>query len=427
MFLVSDRQIKAIRNLDNWILALVFSVPAFFLVIKGWANAVLFLIFFICTWAIIKEPREFLINRGARFWVMFTCLVSPFLAELIAQIGRGVIVGSSLDGPARGILATGVFIYLTKRSIPHLITAISWGSAFGVLAVFLYLQILPEYYWGDRAATHFVDPITLPCFTFALLGLFLFGDYPKIPKNIVISLKLLMVVMATYVSLESASRSAWVAGTGLVAVYLLYSLRDSFMKQLTGVSILAAGVIGIFYFSEIFSSRLQDAYTGLRLFLDVGGGQSSSTGQRMILMLIDIELIKSNPFFGVGDGVMPTFQYLNSKVPSLTEEIYEIKMLAGSHSEFFAQMVRKGVFMGGLAIWSLFGYPVYLIVRELCRNGFLAQELQKLLGLIVPLIASGFTIQVFNLKMTTSFYMLLLAIFLAGSHMRQRSSQTKPK
>lgn len=426
MFLFSARFTKIIRCTDNWILALVFFTPAFLLVIKSWANASLFLIFFICSWSIVREPRKFLANRGTQFWVMLVCLLAPFLAEFIAQIGRGTIVGSSLDGPSRALLAVGLFVYLSKRNIPHLISVLGLGSALGVLLVFLYINFLPEYYWGTRAATHFVDPITLPCFTFALLGLFLFGNYPKIPKNIVISLKLLMVVMATYVSLESASRSAWVAGTGLVAVYLLYSSRDSFMKQLVGVSILAAGVIGIFYFSEIFSSRLQDAYTGLRLFLDVGGGQSSSTGQRMILMLIDIELIKSNPFFGVGDGVMPTFQYLNSKIPSLTEEIYEIKMLAGSHSEFFAQMVRKGVFLGGLAIWSLFGYPVYLIVRELCRKGFLGQELQKLLGLIVPLIASGFTIQVFNLKMTTSFYMLLLAIFLGCFHLRL-SSQSKLK
>ena len=425
MFLVSDHQIKAIRNLDNWILALVFSVPAFFLVIKGWANAVLFLIFFICTWAIIKEPREFLINRGARFWVMFTCLVSPFLAELIAQIGRGVIVGSSLDGPARGILATGVFIYLTKRSIPHLITAISWGSAFGVLAVFLYLQILPEYYWGDRAATHFVDPITLPCFTFVLLGLFLFGDYPKISKNVVVGLKLLALVLSTYVALESLSRSAWIAGVGLFSSYILYSLRESLLKQLVSLLILAASVIGIFYFSDDFRDRVQEGYAGLMLFLEDGGGQSNSVGQRMILILIDFELIKNSPFFGTGDGVMPSFEYLKARIPPLTEEIYQIKVLAGSHSEVLAQIVRKGVVLGGVVLWGLFGYPLYLIVHQYRTKNYLDIGLQKLLGVVVPLIISGLGIQVFNLKMTTSFYMLLLAVILGGFHMQQCVSQIK--
>ena len=34
-------------------------------------------------------------------------------------------------------------------------------------------------------------------------------------------------------------------------------------------------------------------------------------------------------------------------------------------------------------------------------------------GLIVPVFLSGLTIQVFNLKMTMSFYVLCLAIFLA--------------
>ena len=424
MFLVIDPQAKAIRNLDNWILALVFSVPACFLVVKSWANIVLFLIFFICTWLIIKEPREFLINRGVRFWVMVACLLSPFLAEFMAQIGRGTIVGSSLDGPSRAILAAGVFIYLSKRSSPHLVTALGMGSGLGVLMVFLYLKFFPEFYWGHRAATHFVDPITLPCFTFALLGLFLFGNYPKISKKTVVGLKLLALVLSTYVALEASSRSAWVAGIGLGSSYILYSLRESLLKQAVGLLLLAASVIGIFYFSDGFRDRVQEGYTGLMLFLESGEGQSNSVGQRMILILIDFELIKSFPLFGISDGAMPSFEYLKAIIPSLNEEIYQIKMLAGSHSEFLAQIVRKGIFLGGFALWGLFAYPVYLIVREYCTKNYLDIGLQKLLGLVVPLIISGLGIQIFNLKMTISFYVLLLAVFLGCFHQRQFSAQS---
>ena len=85
----------------------------------------------------------------------------------------------------------------------------------------------------------------------------------------------------------------------------------------------------------------------------------------MILLLIDFELIKDNLFFGVADGVMPTYEYLKSRIPSLNEEIYEIKTLAGSHSEMSAQLVRKGLFLGGFALWGLFLYPLYLVSCKL--------------------------------------------------------------
>ena len=134
----------------------------------------------------------------------------------------------------------------------------------------------------------------------------------------------------------------------------------------------------------------------------------------MILLLIDFELIKDNLFFGVADGVMPTYDYLQSRIPSLNEQIYEIKALAGSHSEVSAQLVRKGLFLGGFALWGLFLYPLYLVSCKF-RSWSTADPglAAGIYGLIVPVFFSGLTIQVFNLKMTMSFYMLCLAIFLA--------------
>jgi len=410
----------------NWLAALVFFTAAFFLTLKGTATTSLFLMFFICSWPIIKTPRHYFAGRGPQFWVLILCLLSPFLAEVLAQAGRGSFIGSSLDGPSRAILAAGIFTYLSKKDCTNLLSALGIGSAVGIVLVFLYLQVFPEHYWGDRAATYFVDPITLSCYTVVLLGLYLFGDYPNIPRKVSNFAKLLISILTIYIAIESQSRSSWVAGVVLGEIYLLYTFRASLMKQILATLALALGCFAIFAFSDVVFNRLSLAYQGLFSFLAEGGGQRSSTGQRMVLLLIDFELIKDNLFFGVADGVMPTYEYLQSKIPSINEEIYNIKVLAGSHSEFFAQIVRKGVFFGGLAIWGLFGYPVYLIVREFFRKGFLGEELQKLLGLVVLLFVSGFTIQVFNLKMTTAFYMLLLAIFFGCFHFRF-SSQSKLK
>ena len=134
----------------------------------------------------------------------------------------------------------------------------------------------------------------------------------------------------------------------------------------------------------------------------------------IILLLIDFELIKDNLFFGVADGVMPTYEYLQSRIPSINEEIYMIKAVAGSHAEVSAQLVRKGLFLGGFALWGLFLYPLYLVSCKLRAWSTADRGLAAgIYGLIVPVFFSGLTIQVFNLKMTMSFYMLCLAILLA--------------
>ena len=408
----------------NWLAALAFFTPAFFLTLKSTATISLFLMFFICSWSIIKAPRHYFATRGPQFWVLILCLLSPFLAEVIAQAGRGIFIGSNLDGPSRAILAAGVFVYLSKKDCTNLLSALGIGSAVGIVLVFLYLQVFPEYYWGHRAATYFVDPITLPCYTVVLLGLYLFGDSSKIPKKISYFVTLLISILTIYIVIESQSRSSWVAGIVMGEIYLLYSFRASLMKQILVSLALALGVFAMFTFSDVVGARSSEAYRGLVSFLEVGGGQGSSTGQRMILLLIDFELIKDNLFFGVADGVMPTYEYLQSRIPSINEEIYMIKTVAGSHSEVSAQLVRKGLFLGGFALWGLFLYPLYLVSCKLRAWSTADRGLAAgIYGLIVPVFFSGLTIQVFNLKMTMSFYMLCLAILLAYCFPRIEASE----
>jgi len=412
----------------NWLAALVFFTSAFFLTLKSTATTSLFLMFFICSWSIIKTPRYYFAARGPQFWVLILCLLSPFLAEVLAQAGRGSFIGSSLDGPSRAILAAGIFTYLSKKDCTNLLSALGIGSAVGIVLVFLYLQVFPEHYWGDRAATYFVDPITLPCYAVVLLGLYLFGDYPKVPKKVSNFAKLLISILTIYVAIESQSRSAWVSGIILGVIYILYSFRASLMKQILFMVALALGVFAIFTFSDVVATRSSAAYLGLVSFLEGGGGQQSSTGQRMILLLIDFELIKDNLFFGVADGAMPPYENIKSRIPSINEEIYMIKVLAGSHSELSAQLVRKGLFLGGFVLWGLLLYPLYLVSCKFRSRSTAGLGLAAgIYGLIVPLFFSGLTIQVFNLKMTISFYMLCLAILLAYYLVRIETMEDRSK
>jgi hypothetical protein len=404
----------------SWIVAFTFFTTAFFLVLKSTATTVLFLMFFICVYQIIKNPQHYLIKRDRQFWIVAICLMSPFFAELFAQIGRGDFIGPSLDGPSRAILATGVFVYLSRKNCANVLSALGIGSGIGILMVFVYIQIFPDHYWGNRAATYFVDPITLPCFIVALLGIFLFSNLPVTYKPLGLLFKILVSMFAIYIALESQSRSSWVALIALFLVYILYHHRRSHIRQILSLSGLVFAIFVIFSISDSVRERVINAYVGVQAVFDKGEGQQFSSAQRLILLQVDFELAKNNLFFGIADGVMPTYGSLKSQIPSLNEEIYKIKTFAGSHSEFTAQLVRKGVVFGSLAIWSLFLYPMYLIIRVFKEKSFLNSSLQKLLGIVTPIFFSALTIQVFNLKMTISFYVLSLAILFA-SHRYQNN------
>ena len=98
----------------------------------------------------------------------------------------------------------------------------------------------------------------------------------------------------------------------------------------------------------------------------------------------------------------------------LNRQIYEIKVLAGSHSELLAQPVRQGIIFGVLSLYSLFLYPLYLLLwKHRKLTSVIDSPLAVGIGIVVPVFVSSLTIQVFNLKMTMSFYGVCLAIFFA--------------
>lgn len=398
-----------------WIIALSFLTPALFLVAKSVATTSLLLASLISCYIMLRNPRSYLINRGIFFWTVVASLLAPFITELIAQFGRGSFVGPSLDGPSRAILGAALFVYLSKNDCVRPLYALSLGAAVGIMSLFLYLQVFPENYWdGGRAATHFVDPITLPCYTVALLGLVLFIGFPRISSKFSIAIKIILSVVTVYIAIESMSRSAWVAGLALAELYLLYTCRFSLKKLVLFHVLLVLCSFILFISSEVVSLRTLEALNGLMSFFKNGGGQETSAGQRLVMFFIDVELIRQNFMFGIADGVMPTYESLRLIVPSLNEEIYEIKTLAGSHSEFMGQLVRKGFFLGSMALWGFFLYPLYLGCFRLRLWTNSNDNLSVgILGLVFPVLISAFTIQVFNLKMTMSFYVFCLSICLA--------------
>ena len=406
----------------------VLLFPIFFLTIKSWTNVIFFGLFI---FVLIHVRHHFFAvfrKRTRRFWILFFCLIAPFCSEVIAQIGRGVFVGSSLDGPARSVFAALIFAVISRDYSGDLLSKrLVLGSLVSIIVTTISIVTITDHYWGARAATYFVDPITLPCFLTSLLGIFLmneFRDSNYWARSKLIKFICLMCV--AYVALESSSRSSWVALIFLVELLILVKVGRSFRQQLIVHTLFALTVVCIFFSNERVKERVSEAATGVVEWAH-GGGQNKSSAQRIVMAEIDLELIKRAPWFGTQDGEMPSFDDLHSRYPVLTEEIYEIKALAGSHNEYSAQLVRKGLPWGGLCIVAMFIYPLML-----CGRGLFSKHPDRVrisvvgLGLIVPIMISALTIQVFNLKMTASFYQLALAIIFCDLYRVQTRGNNSP-
>ena len=399
-----------------------FLTPALFLTVKGASNTIIFLSGLICFALIVSNPRRFLANRNMTYWLMLIALVIPFISELLVQILRQSVVPRNLDGPSRSLLAGFVFVYLcgsSARITERVLTALYFGAIFGIFLTLLSITIFPEQYWESRAATYFVDPITLGCFCVALLGSVAFTRVKWFATHIEWSLLIVVFLSATYVAVQSQSRISWIA---LIACSILFiiSVANNARARFISAAVVVLSIATVLAIPNNVYDRVENAIEDVSSYV-TQKDSDTPVGYRITFALLDVHLISQNLILGLEDGTLPSFEKLKKTFPSLSEEAYQTKILSGSHSEIFAQLVRKGLILGGLALWGLFLYPLYLSVKYFKSNDANLSRLSDgALGFLVVIAISSTAIQVFNLKMTASLYGFYLSAYFAAFYLGQK-------
>ena len=385
-----------------------------------------FLLIIIAVYSAAKAREQFFVSRGTDFWLFFLILVCPFISELIVQVGRLVVYGqpivvSSLDGPARFLLGAVVFVFLSQsQHKENMCKALSLGCLVGLLITFISVFFWREHYHpvGNdvyRAATYIVDPITLAAYSVGLFSL----SWMTIENIEKLWIKLL-VFSASFGSLvfilfESLARSAWLAFIGLFILWVCRWLSGKKYRLLVAICFLALCVI-IFlweYYLQVIFDRAYLLWIEAKSFMS-GDYKDTSTGLRLSLLQIDWVLFKNNLIFGAQDGVLPSYESLLIDIPDLTRKAYDQKLLTGSHFEIAGQISRKGIF-GVLTSLCLFIFPLYLFRsrrNHLTRNKLFRFELG--FDFVFVMFLAGIGIQIFNLKMTSTFYALVLAVLFAS-------------
>lgn len=390
-----------------------FLSPLFFLVIKSWLNIFLVLLFLISTYRISKRPAFYLHKRGTTFIASCILLLSPFLCELIVQLLRQNVILSSLDGPSRFLMGLIIYVYLSRnRNILCIIKFFMTGCIFALVFTFISIMIFDEYYWDGRAATYFVDPNSLPVYSGLL---YCFSMYRVKFFNISILKKTTIYFFTTIIYLfiihQSLTRTVWLPAM----LFMLFFIYNSYSKRtfiLSSISIIAS--IYLFYlFNDIFKARLDDViYAFSDINADKLSSSTSTISLRLNIFLAVIELIKMEPFLGFQDGMIPPFEILKAKSQFLNLMAYEDLKYAGSHFEITAQLLRKGLFFGSVTILATFILPLYLLhKKKKSKSGLITIDICSMfICLLFMLFTSSFGIEVFNLKMYSSFWAICLAL-----------------
>jgi O-antigen ligase len=392
--------------------AVVFMLPIFFLTIRGWSNSFSAVLLAIALFSIVARPSHYLKGRDTQFWILFWCLAMPFFAEFFVQLMRFNVVGSTLDGPSRFFFAAIVFIYLSRLN-GDFAKHFAAGALIAVVTTALSVFFLRDYYWGTRAATYFVDPITLPVFLIGCLSISLLFLSARLNKLWLSVWLFILFFFVCTVSLLAYSRTAWLAIVTSTYLFLFLAIRKNILVLLGTCLCVTISLVLLLMESDLVGDRVyQGYYEFLECFTTVCGG--SSIGIRMNLIQMDWVLFLNNLFIGVPDGHLPPIDWFAKKGIFVSPEAFDVKRLAGSHNEILAHLTRKGI-LGVVVVACLFCYPLYYFYRH-TRDGESYKTLiaKSAFLFCAAIFVSGLSIQVFNLKMTATFYSFALAIFMGS-------------
>jgi O-antigen ligase len=402
---------------------LVCCAPLLVLVVRGWANAVLFLGALLSLLLLARGDLAAAgVSREDRRWVraLVVAYVAPILATALAALIRQDGYLSQFDSPSRFLLAVPIFLFVLRSGWP-VAQVMQWVLPLAMLVVFADIQFVGyDLKWHTpgldvRFTTHVVDPLVFGYFSiaFALMCLVSISpaDWHARGGRSGVVLKLVGIALGLYFSMHSASRTGWAAVPIVVGVWAHHHWGRGHRLG-TAAAIGGALLLPVvaYLLSPVVAERVDIA---LKEFVEYPWHgvlrQETSIGYRITYLRMAADLFALFPWGGVGDTshVAPlppeAFSYAT---PHAVARAFE----SGFHNQIVSNAVRTGV--GGLlATTALMLVPLLICVRSL-RRGRPGGHKDVLMGLAycTCLVVSSLSTEVVDLKFAASFYAVMTAV-----------------
>jgi O-antigen ligase len=272
-------------------------------------------------------------------------------------------------------------------------------------AIFYYPET--SAYWGGRYASYFVDPLTFGGYALVIGFTCLFLLDIKKDALLLSILKLLGFASGLFLSLGSGSRSGWMAIPFVLALWLFIQRKNKKLIISTSLIFVSALVLTLLLNENLqqrFLSIFQEAHSW---FTNQANKEEGSGGMRLTMWRMSWVLFLESPLYGYGDPVGYKHLLDQPLVTSFAGPNALGAITLGPHHEIFGQMLRSGIF-GLVAGLLLFFAPMAVFIQQLRRN-FQNLAAQVGLAFVLGLFICSLSIEVFNLKYTSSFYALMLA------------------
>lgn len=411
-------------------------VPLCLVTVRSWSGALLILGATFCLISLLRSRPEPVAGSSPRLTgtlearVMLATLIAPVLVIGLSSTLRGQHNAADYDAASRFLLAALVFVWVLRRRA-NALYVLQITIPVGLIATLLQQIVFPQpRLWGpDRMATYFADPLVFG-YTSLTLGLICLLSIHTLGKDAkaLVALKLTGAMVGFYLSVQSGSRTGWLAAPLVLMVWFFFMLSGRTsghigplggpMAKMRGHGkwlLLAAVLLMVgFALSAIVQQRMTVAVHEVMDYPWQGIAPETSVGFRITFLRIAADLFASNPWVGFGDTRQPMQSLPAAVYTYASPEAIRMSLQSGFHNELVTQAIRSGV--GGLlSAAALFFAPLWVCFRQM-RSPIAAHRGNALAGLILVLglLVSSFSTEVFDLKYTASFYALMVAL-LCGS------------
>jgi O-antigen ligase len=163
-----------------------------------------------------------------------------------------------------------------------------------------------------------------------------------------------------------------------------------------------------YHLLENIQARVNSGFTEVFSWLYTQN-KDTSAGIRFSMWKITADLFLERPFSGFGD--LGYQSYLNN--PFFTEKyspiVIETMAKAGPHNEYLANLLRSGIW-GGIYVLFILITPLFILTSKIATNDSFQYSMLQGIALFICLAITGLSIEIFNLKYTSSFYALIVAM-----------------
>jgi O-antigen ligase len=221
-------------------------------------------------------------------------------------------------------------------------------------------------------------------------------------------IKLLGFLIGIYLVAGSGTRGAWLSIPFLLLAWFYYhARRDLKLTLLISVTTVISCLIA-YQFLEGLQTRVNSGFSEVYSWLFTQN-KDTSAGIRFSMWEITIDLFLERPLSGFGD--LGYQSYLSNEIftKNYSPIVIETMAKAGPHNEYLANLLRSGIW-GGISIISIFVIPFYVLSTKVSKSDASQKSLLLGLALFICLTITALSIEIFNLKYTSSFYALIVAM-----------------